>query len=158
MQKTPMNWPERKSLPHPPPVERHNQPIVLFVTVRLADEAFHLANASVHEGLRAAWSRAEQWHVGAYTIMPDHVHFFCVPGVLHPASIKMWNKFWKGQFRRALDLDRTIWQRDGWDTQLRSYEQYVEKRAYVRENPVRKGLVTKADDWPYQGELHAIRW
>jgi len=29
---------------------------------------------------------------------------------------------------------------------------------YVRNNPVRAGLVEKAEDWKYQGELHKLRW
>jgi len=27
---------------------------------------------------------------------------------------------------------------------------------YVRENPVRAGLVTRAEDWPYSGEIVMI--
>ena len=90
--------------------------------------------------------------------MSDHIHFFCVPGKWPPTGVKLWNKYWKGQLRRVLNLDRTIWQRDGWDTQMRNYEHYVEKLHYVKENPVRKGLVDRSEDWPYQGELHVIRW
>jgi hypothetical protein len=28
----------------------------------------------------------------------------------------------------------------------------------VRRNPVRAGLVQSPDAWPFQGELHALRW
>lgn len=28
----------------------------------------------------------------------------------------------------------------------------------VRNNPLRHGYVTEADDWPYQGELNELRW
>ncbi len=70
----------------------------------------------------------------------------------------MWNKYWKGRFRRLMKLDRMIWQPDAWDTQMRDYDQYVEKRSYVRENPVRRGLLERWEDWPYQGEMHIIRW
>ena len=51
-----------------------------------------------------------------------------------------------------------LWQRDFWDTQMRSREQYEEKLAYVRLNPVRKGLARTAEDWPYQGRLFPIGW
>ena len=36
---------------------------------------------------------------------------------------------------------------------LRSDESYSQKWNYVRENPVRAGLVKSAADWPYQGEI-----
>ena len=39
------------------------------------------------------------------------------------------------------------------DHVLRNDESYGEKWKYVRENPVRAGLVSRADAWPYQGEF-----
>ncbi len=51
-----------------------------------------------------------------------------------------------------------LWQRDCWDRQLRTGESYTQKWEYVRNNPVRKGLVANADDWPYQGELNVLEW
>jgi hypothetical protein len=36
---------------------------------------------------------------------------------------------------------------------LRSNESYSQRWNYVRENPVRAGLVKSAADWPYQGEI-----
>ena len=39
------------------------------------------------------------------------------------------------------------------DHVLRNDESYGQKWEYVRENPVRAGLVPRADDWQYQGEL-----
>ena len=151
-------YPQRKHPAHPSPVERHNEPIVLFVTLWVKDASISLAADAVHVALREAWSRASEWHVCSYLIMPDHIHLFCVPGVLQPVGIKWWNKFWKGQFRRIMNLDRTVWQQDGWDTQMRDYAHYVEKRAYVRQNPVRKGLVANSEEWPFMGELRPIRW
>jgi putative transposase len=49
-----------------------------------------------------------------------------------------------------------IWQRGFFDHLLRSDESYSQKWNYVRENPVRAGLVSKAADWPYSGELVII--
>jgi putative transposase len=51
-----------------------------------------------------------------------------------------------------------IWQREYWDRQLRRRESYAAKWDYVKNNPVRHGLVTKAEDWPYQGELNSLAW
>lgn len=51
-----------------------------------------------------------------------------------------------------------LFQRDCWDRQLRTGESYAQKWAYVRNNPVRKGLVANADDWPYQGRMNILEW
>ena len=53
---------------------------------------------------------------------------------------------------------RPLFQPDCWDRQLRSGESYSQKWQYVRNNPVRKGLVANADDWPYQGEMNVLQW
>ena len=51
-----------------------------------------------------------------------------------------------------------LFQMQCWDTQLRTSDSYAQKWEYVRNNPVRKGLCGKADDWPYQGELNVLAW
>jgi putative transposase len=45
------------------------------------------------------------------------------------------------------------WQKGFFDHVLRSEESYSEKWLYVVENPVRRGLVAQAQDWPFQGEI-----
>ncbi len=51
-----------------------------------------------------------------------------------------------------------LWQRDYWDTQMRSREHYDEKLSYVRLNPVRKALVATPEEWPYQGNIYDVHW
>ncbi|MDD4341903.1 MAG: hypothetical protein PHO14_06680, partial [Kiritimatiellae bacterium] len=51
-----------------------------------------------------------------------------------------------------------LWQRDFWDTQMRSRTHYDEKWSYVQMNPVRKGLAQTPGDWPFQGEVFPLAW
>jgi REP element-mobilizing transposase RayT len=91
--------------------------------------------------------------------MPDHIHLFCAP--LRPEiSLDMWVRYWKSLVSRAWPgpEQHPIWQRHFWDTQLRQGESYYEKWFYVRENPVRRGLVSDSTVWPYAGELHDLAW
>ena len=44
---------------------------------------------------------------------------------------------------------------DVWDTQIRTGNQYDEKWLYIRQNPVRRGLVKVADDWRSGGRRSA---
>jgi len=39
---------------------------------------------------------------------------------------------------------------------FRSAESYGEKWNYVRDNPVRAGLVSMADEWKYAGEIETL--
>lgn len=60
--------------------------------------------------------------------------------------------------RRPPGVKTWHWQSDCWDTQMRCGEQYRKKWEYVRQNPVRAGLVQRAEDWPWQGELSVLKW
>ena len=150
--------PERRHPAHPPPIDVPNRPTVIFLSVTVQNRLPILDNPRAHKAVLQAWQEAEQWRVGRYMIMPDHLHLFCFPGVLHPVNVKMWVKFWKGRVRRILGLSQSIWQRDCWDTQIRDADHYAEKMAYMVQNPVRRQLVVRPEDWPYQGRIHVIHW
>ena len=51
---------------------------------------------------------------------------------------------------------RPLWQPGFFDHVLRNDESYSQKWEYVRQNPVRAGLVDRADEWPYQGKIVVI--
>jgi putative transposase len=50
----------------------------------------------------------------------------------------------------------SIWQPGFFDHLLRTDESYGQKWEYVRMNPVRTGLVSTPEEWPYQGEIVRI--
>jgi putative transposase len=145
---------------HLPPNERHNTPIIVYVTVCTKNRKRILADRIIHNWLRETWQVNTSWLMGKYMIMPDHIHFFCAPGELHPPPLAGWIKFWKSHAARLWPHaeQAPVWQREAWDTQLRRHESYDSKWEYVSTNPVRAGLVRNAEDWPYQGELNELRW
>ena len=151
-------FPERRRPAHHSAVERCNRPVIIFLTVCSSQRRPILADESVHMVLRNVWSASRQWNVGRYVVMPDHIHLFCSPAVFDAESVVSWTTYWKRSASRMLKEFQPLWQRDCWDTQLRGHESYSAKWAYVRENPVRAGLVHKADEWQFQGELNVLRW
>lgn len=99
------------------------------------------------------------WLVGRYVVMPDHVHFFCAEcthtGVKSLSEfVKRWKEWTAKRLVQTLGLQAPIWQKQFFDHVLRHDESYAEKWNYVVENPVRAGLVTEADSWPWQGFVH----
>jgi hypothetical protein len=56
----------------------------------------------------------------------------------------------------ATGVPGPIWQKQFFDHLLRSPQSYGDKWAYVRENPVRAGLVARAEDWHYAGEIESL--
>ena len=123
-----------------------------------------MACAEANRILTDVWrdsARHDGWFVGRFVVMPDHVHFFARPAVeVKPRAA--WCKAWKSissrRITQALGHAPPIWQADTFDHILRSSESYADKSAYVGTNPVRAGLVAKAGDWPWQGEIHSLEF
>ena len=139
-------------------------PAVYFVTTCTAGRRAALANDAAFAILRAELEAAPTrhgWTVGRFVVMPDHVHFFCVSDENSDAAplsrfvggFKQWTA---KAILRSKGLAPPLWQKQFFDHVLRSGESYESKWRYVLENPVRAGLVKKAEDWLYAGEIAPI--
>src|SRR5437868_12916238 len=62
----PMEEPGRKHPTHHPFVERHNEPIIIFLTVCSKDRKRIFASQDVRVALENVWSDAKTWLVGQY--------------------------------------------------------------------------------------------
>jgi putative transposase len=128
-----------------------------FVTFCTHERQRFLAKDELHTAFVLFAKRAEcnsNVAVGRYVIMPDHVHLF-VRGDYN-FRLGQWIGALKQALAKAATLSRAegqIWEEGFFDHVLRSNESYSQKWNYVRENPVRAGLVKSAADWPYQGEI-----
>lgn len=68
-------------------------------------------------------------------------------------------RFWKTLVAKSTGAGSdSLWEKNFWDTQLRESDSYAAKWEYVRSNAVRHGLVSRAEAWPYQGEMNLLRW
>jgi len=84
------------------------------------------------------------WWVHLALLMPDHLHV----SVSFPSGqalgtvIGEWKKF-------AARVLKIRWQRDFSEHRLRHDESLRAKEDYIRQNPVRAGLVARAEDWRF---------
>jgi putative transposase len=132
------------------------EPPIYFVTFCTHNRRKLLANARVHAVI-VHYGNCGAEHgcaLGGYVIMPDHVHLF-VRGTID-FVLADWVRGLKRVVAAAVSGGRGIWQRGFFDHVIRNSESYSEKWNYVRENPVRAGLVANADEWPFQGEIVVI--
>jgi len=96
--------------------------------------------------------------VGRFVIMPDHIHLFVCGG---PDFIPgRWIGMLKQTITKAMptqeEKSANVWQDGFFDHLLRNDESMAQKWEYVRQNPVRAGLMAHYEDWPYQGEVVLI--
>jgi len=86
-----------------------------------------------------------------YCIMPDHLHWiFCLTG---DTTLSQVMKSFSSYTARRLDCAPPnrgrIWQEGFYDHVIRGMREYEARLTYIHNNPVRAGLVGRAEDWPY---------
>ena len=125
------------------------QPVIYFLTFAIKPRAPVLATDAVWTTLRTTFQRLDRWETFAGVLMPDHLHLLAAPldRDRSPGDFSKWLKRW---FNEALLHPDWEWQEGVFDRLLRRDESAQQKWQYIRENPVRAGLVEHWQDWRYQ--------
>lgn len=144
-------YPYRRNLPH---FLKEGIPhFATFVTHQRWEIPVTARDLVLRHCLRDNGSKME---AHAVVVMPDHVHIIFTPlrvsaveifsfeeivGAIKSASAHSVN--------RPLHRRGRFWQDESFDHVLRSEESLAEKTEYLCQNPVRKGLVSKPEDYPW---------
>ena len=127
--------------------------VIYFVTICTADRKAVLANPETFRALKFAVSKFQDWHALAAILMPDHVHVIVAPIKNREAKVGNFSAALKRWMREQLGASWQ-WQAGCFDRLLRTNESLHNKWLYIRENPVRAGLVQSWEDWPYRYEFN----
>src|SRR5437773_2878218 len=124
--------------------------VIYFLTVCVIPRRDALANDDAWRALCQTLKRLDKWNTHCVLMMPDHIHLLTAPSEreLSVAAFLKWLKRW---FNELYDFPRPCrWQPGGFDRLLRTSESIHDKWNYIRENPVRAGLVEHWKQWPYR--------
>ena len=103
----------------------------------------HFREVLLHAGARY------QLGCPTYVLMPDHIHLIWI-GAHAESDQLLANRF----LRKHLSLPL---QKQAYDHVLReeerTHDRFTDTCHYIRDNPVRAGLVEKSSDWHYQGAM-----
>ncbi len=141
-----MSLPERRWLYHTPPSWVGDA--TYFVTICCQKRGDNqLCVPSIAQELFAAvryYHESLRWYVSLWLLMPDHAHAL----VSFPRTEDMAKVMaaWKRHTARHVGI---VWQKAFFDHRLRGDESFEEKAAYIRMNPVRAGLISNPEEWPY---------
>jgi REP element-mobilizing transposase RayT len=141
---------------HPPRIPvwlRWDQSVVYFVTICVANRRPMLANEKAFSAFKTAATRLRDWTILAAVLMPDHLHFIATPTEDRDAKVGNVSAAIKRWMRQELNASWQ-WQRGSFDRLLRRDESLRDKWLYVEENPVRAGLVSRWEDWPYRYQFN----
>ena len=83
----------------------------------------------------------------AFVIMPDHFHALITPAP--DVSLEKAVQFIKGGFSFRLKSKFDVWMRSFNESQIMSKEKFMSCARYIEENPVRRGLVSTLETYPF---------
>ncbi|SHH73829.1 REP-associated tyrosine transposase [Marivita hallyeonensis] len=133
----------------------------IFFTVNLAKRNSDLLVREIdllRQAVRVT-KRERPFHIDAWVVLPDHLH--CIWRL--PRGDQDYSTRWrliKSRFSRGLPPgqlrpshmarhERGIWQRRFWEHHIRDEADYQAHLRYCWFNPVKHGLVTRPEDWPF---------
>lgn len=136
-----------------------------FVTCRLAPGRHTLDESELNILMAVIGERRKAYGflITAWVLLPNHWHAIVYP--YHPLTISGLMHGIKASSASRINKGRNeagcLWQPRFFDRALRTVKEYHEACAYIHRNPVKAGLVARAEDWmwssarEYSGGLNA---
>src|SRR6516164_8939901 len=124
-----------------------------FVTGKVLLKRDGLSEAEFVELAGSIESRRTQHRflLTAWVFLPDHWHAIIMPP--YPSTISVVMESIKVSSTRHINKLRgdrgLLWQGRFFDRALRTVKEYHEKVEYIHLNPVKRGLVTKQEEWKW---------
>jgi putative transposase len=119
---------------------------IYFVTTRLNEgRKFAEHETEIVEKTISELAAQKEMTLYAYVIMPNHVHILMSPLV---NGISKTMQLLKGRSSRRIN-EGAFWQKGFFDFSVISEEKFREKFNYIHHNPVKRGLVERAEDYKH---------
>ena len=139
---------------HNKPQRFHQAGCAHFITFSCYRRQQFLASPEAKRVFERTLERVRKWYglgVVGYVVMPEHVHLLVTEPERKDLSIAI--QMLKQIVARASRRER-FWQVRYYDFPVWSQKKCIEKLRYIHRNPVRRGLVTKAEDWEWSSFRH----
>jgi putative transposase len=108
-------------------------------------------NAALFIDVLRSHVREGKFKIHDFVVMPDHVHLLIT--LSGRMTIEKAMQLIKGRFSYRLKKEHgyrgEVWQRGFWELRVEDQESFVRHREYIAQNPVRKGLVSTPEEFPF---------
>ena len=97
---------------------------------------------------------SERYELVEWCIMPNHVHVLInvLPGSSLSTIMHSWRTFTAHEANKVLGRTGQFWMHEYFDRYIRDEEHLNKTINYIRNNPVKAGLVTDYDSWRWRGD------
>ncbi|HYB76924.1 MAG TPA: transposase [Candidatus Bathyarchaeia archaeon] len=95
------------------------------------------------------YRQEEKFLLHDFVIMSDHFHLLLTPVVTLERAMQLIKGGFSFRAKKELGFAHEIWQPSYYDRRVRDAEEYCAFREYIRQNPVKKRLVSTAEEYRY---------
>jgi putative transposase len=139
------------------PVRYQSQCCLHFITFSCYRRKPLLDSAAARDVFECELERVRRWYgcyITGYVVMPEHVHLLISEPERKELSVAI--QMLKQITSRKLKAESAVrlWQVRYYDFPVWSEKKRIEKLRYMHRNPVRRGLVAKAEDWVWSSFAH----
>jgi len=100
----------------------------------------------------------KKYQLHEFVVMPDHFHLILTPTKI---TLERAMQFAKGgfsyQLNKSLKVKREVWQPSFLDRRVRDSLEYQKFKDYIWQNPVKRHLASKPEDYPYSSAHPSFR-
>jgi REP element-mobilizing transposase RayT len=99
------------------------------------------------------------YHLHNYVVMANHVHLLITPYEAVSRLMQSLKRFTAREGNRALALTgNSFWQEESYDRLVRNELEFHRIAHYIEMNPVRAGLVTTPEEFPWSSAWCGADW
>ena len=103
----------------------------------------------------------EKYLLHESVLMPNHFHLLITLTLSLERALQLIKGGFSFRAKRELGFTSEIWEKSIYDRRVRDWEEYCAFRRYIHLNPVKKGLASVAEEYPYSSskpglELDAV--
>jgi putative transposase len=84
-----------------------------------------------------------------FVLMPNHFHLLISPVLSLERALQLIKGGFSYRAKKELGFGGEIWEKSFYDRRVRDVQDYFAYRHYIRQNPVKSGLVAAAEEYPY---------
>jgi putative transposase len=84
-----------------------------------------------------------------FVLMPNHFHLLITPLQSLERALQLIKGGFSYRAKKELGFGGEIWEKSFYDRRVRDMEDYFAYRHYIRQNPVKRGLIEAEAEYPY---------
>ncbi|MGC1475735.1 MAG: transposase, partial [Terriglobales bacterium] len=91
-----------------------------------------------------------------FVLMPDHFHLLITPLLTLERALQLIKGGFSFRAKKEIGFLGEIWEKSFYDRRVRDWEEYSAFRRYIHRNPVKRGLATVPEEYPYSSSRNGL--